>query len=286
MFKRDLIIQPQVADENITINIESSFSWNLPLSTNYYEADTTPFPKAITNLSINYQVGKIYGSYDKRVESKSEIIQQKPVKRFYGKPDVEIVLDDYIKLPVMQEVFFELVPGVRFRSKKSGYEMQVINPHTNIYYEESPLVMIDGVSINDLTLVANLDPEIVEKIDVVKTTYIIGDFKLYGIVNIMTREGNFKGLTLPDYAAKLSYRVIEPVGSFYSPDYSESEKKQSRIPDLRNTLYWDPSLKPDKDGKIRIEFWTSDIASDFIVNIQGFNGSGNPVSYKQVIKVE
>jgi len=284
--KRDLIIQPQLADDNITINIESSFSWNLPLSTSYYESVITPYSKAITNLSINYQVGKIYGSSDKRKEGKSELIQQKPVKRFYGKPEMEIMLDDYIKLPVMQEVFFELIPGVRFRSKKAGYEMRVINPHTNIYYEDPPLVMIDGVCINDLTLLANLDPEIVEKIDVVKTTYLIGDFKLYGIVNVITRTGNFKGLTLPDYAAKLSYRVIEPEVSFYSPDYSGSEKRLSRIPDLRNTLFWDPLLKPDKDGKVRIEFWTSDTASDFAVIIQGFDGTGKPVSYKQVIKVD
>jgi hypothetical protein len=286
MLKRDLIIQPQVADDNITINIESSFSWNLPLSTSYYESVTALLPKAITNLSINYQVGKIYGSNNKREEGKAVTIQQKAVKRFYGKPEVEIVLDDFIKLPVMQEVFFELIPGVRFRSKKSGYEIRVINPHTNIYYEDPPLVMIDGVCINDLTLLANLDPEIVEKIDVVKTTYLIGDFKLYGIVNVITRTGNFKGLTLPDYAAKLSYRVIEPEVSFYSPDYSGSEKKLSRIPDLRNTLFWDPLLKPDKDGKVRIEFWTSDTASDFAVIIQGFDGTGKPVSYKQVIKVD
>jgi hypothetical protein len=199
---------------------------------------------------------------------------------------VEIVLDDYIRLPVMQEVFFELIPGVKFRSKKSGYEMRIINPHNNIYYEESPLVMIDGVCIDDLTLLANIDPETVEKIDVVKTTYLVGNFKLYGIVNVITRAGNFKGLTLPDYAAKLTYRVIDPEVTFYSPDYSESAKKVSRIPDLRNTLFWNPSLKPGKDGKVRIGFWTSDVAADYVIKIQGIDASGRPVSYKQAIKVE
>jgi hypothetical protein len=285
-FKRDLIIQPQIADDNITINIESSFSWKFPLSVSYYESVTTPFPKAVTNLSINYQVSKIYGSSYIKVEGKPEIIQQKPVKRFYGKPEIELVLDDYIKLPVMQEVFYELIPGVRLRSKKSGYEMRIINPSDNIFYEDPPLVMIDGVNINDLTLLANLDPETVEKIDIVKTTYLVGNFKLYGIVNVITRKGNFKGLTLPDYAAKLSYRVIEPEVSFYSPDYSESGKSQSRTPDLRNTLFWNPSIKPDKEGKVRIEFWTSDVAADYIINIQGIDASGKPFSFKKVIHVE
>ena len=284
--KRDLIIQPQIADDNITINIESSFSWKLPLSTSYYETVNTPFPRTVTNLSINYQISKIYGSTHRKEEYKAEIIQPEPVKRFYGKPEMELVLDDYIKLPVMQEVFFELIPGVRFRSKKSGYEIRIINPSDNIFYEEPPLVMIDGVSINDLSLLANLDPETVEKIDVVKTTYLVGDFKLYGIVNVITRAGNFKGLTLPDYVAKLSYRVIDPEVSFYSPDYSDTEKRYSRFPDLRNTLYWNPSLKPYKDGKVRFEFWTSDISGDYIITIQGIGESGKPVSYIKEIKVE
>jgi hypothetical protein len=186
----------------------------------------------------------------------------------------------------MQEIFFELIPGAKLRSKKSGYEMRVLNPFNSIYYEELPLVMIDGVSISDMTIIADLDPETVERIDVVKTTYLIGSFKIYGIVNVITRTGNFKGITLPDYAARLSYRVVEPEVTFYSPDYTEPEKRQSRIPDLRTTLYWNPSVKPDKDGKVKIEFWTSDFASDYEVKLQGFSASGKPVSYKRLIRVE
>jgi hypothetical protein len=283
--KRNLIIQPQTADDNTTLDIESSYSWKHPLSRSYYEPVTAPFSREVRNMSINYQVGKIYRSSDKKT-GQPEVTQLQPVKRFYGKPEVELVIDDYIKLPVMEEVFYELVPGAKLRSRKSGYEMRIINPFDNLYYEQPPLVMIDGVSIHDLTLLANLDPETVEKIDVVKTTYLVGDFKLYGIVNVITRKGNFSGLTLPDYAAKLTYRVIDPVVTFDSPDYSEPGKKQSRTPDLRNTLYWKPSLKADKDGKVRIEFWTSDIASEYLIIMQGIDSSGKTVYINQLIKVE
>ena len=41
-------------------------------------------------------------------------------RRFYGIPEMEIFLDDYIRLPVMQEVFFELLPGIILRSGKIG----------------------------------------------------------------------------------------------------------------------------------------------------------------------
>jgi len=84
----------------------------------------------------------------------------------------------------------------------------------------------------------------------------------------------------------MQYRVVDPVNSFVSPDYSNKEKKESSIPDFRNTLYWNPSVKKNTDGKIRIEFWTSDYASDYLINIQGLTGDGKTISYKKVIKID
>jgi len=85
---------------------------------------------------------------------------------------------------------------------------------------------------------------------------------------------------------RIPYRVLDPVNSFVSPDYSTSDMKNSRIPDFRNTLYWNPSLKPDKTGKARVDFWTGDFVSDFEVNIQGISNDGKPVSVKKIIHVK
>jgi hypothetical protein len=97
----------------------------------------------------------------------------------------------------------------------------------------------------------------------------------------MTRAGDFSNITLPDYAVRLPYRITEPVNAFLSPDYSLQEKRQSRIPDFRNTLYWNSSVEPDKDGKASIGFWGSDIDSEYEISIQGFTGTGIPVSAKK-----
>jgi len=106
------------------------------------------------------------------------------------------------------------------------------------------------------------------------------------LVNVITRAGNFTNVTLPDYAVRLPYRVTESAGTFSSPDYSSAENKSSRIPDFRNTLYWNSSIKPDKEGKTRVEFWTSDFKSDYEINIQGFTGGGEFVSFKKVIRLK
>jgi hypothetical protein len=105
-------------------------------------------------------------------------------------------------------------------------------------------------------------------------------------VNVITRAGDFSNITLPDYAVRLPYRVTEPVNSFSSPDYVSHGKKQSHIPDFRNTLYWNPSVKTDKEGKAVVEFWTSDFKSDYEISIQGINGDGEPVAIRKIIKVQ
>ncbi len=274
---RNLIIQPEHANNNMILEIEPSFSWILPPSYCFKDTFTDSQVEVFSRLSFNYQAMKIYGlRFKKEVERKESSDLKK--RRFYGIPEMEVFLDDYIRLPVMQEVFFELLPGILLRSKKSGYDIKITNPLTGMFYDEPPLVMIDGVIINDMTVLADLNPEIVEKIEVVKTPYLIGSLVLHGIVNVITRSGNFSSIAMPDYAVELPYRVIDKTFIFTAPDYSDEQNRSGRTPDLRNTLYWNPSVKTNRDGTAEIEFWTSDLPGIYIINIQGISGTGEKVS--------
>jgi len=274
---RNLILQPENANSNMALEIEPSFSWILPESHSFKDALSDSQLYVFSVLSFNYQAAKIYGtSLRKEAVSQSDNTFKK--RRFYGIPEMEIFLDDYIRLPVMQEVFFELLPGIILRSKKTGYELKITNPLTGNFYVEPPLVMIDGVIINDLTVLADLNPEIVEKIEVVKTPYLIGELILHGIVNVITRSGDFSNLAMPDYAVVLPYRVIDKPWTFNPPDYSDDQNSKGRAPDLRNTLYWNPSLKSDIIGEAEIEFWTSDLPGKYSINVQGVSGTGEIIS--------
>lgn len=274
---RNLILQPEHANNNMTLEIEPSFSWILPASHSFTDNLTDSQLEVFSKLSFNYQAAKIYGT---RLRKEAETIENISLKkrRFYGIPEMEVLLDDYISLPSMQEVFFELLPGIILKSRKSGYDMQITNPLTGIYYNEPPLVMIDGVIINDLAVLADLNPETVEKIEVVKTPYLIGDLVLHGIVNVITRPGNFSGITMPDYAVILPYGVVDNPASISAPDYSDEQIRMNRTPDLRNTLYWNPSVKTGINGEAEIQFWTSDLPGTYIINIQGISGTGEKVS--------
>jgi hypothetical protein len=281
----DIIIQPELPEMNRTIKVESSFPENYFPSASRVTAGEQDFPDYITQMSINYQVRKIYsltsvGSNDIKPGT------YKQERRFYGKPDIELLMDSYIKLPVMQEVFFELLPGVFLKNKKSVYEVSIADPVDNNIYYKPPVLFIDGVVVNDPSYIANLDPELVERIDVMKEKYIVGDYLFYGLVNVITRKGDFSCVHLPDYAVRLKYRVADQTNQFTFPVYDTREKSEQRIPDFRNTLYWNPAIKTDQNGKFRAEFYTSDFTGEYAIIIQGISGDGAPFSYIKKVNLE
>ena len=280
----DIIIQPETVDKDFSVELISTFVAPGKPENIIVNASETAVPDYITRWGVNYQVNRIYGISNTKLTETPPVKLPEP-KRFYGKPDISILMDDYIKLPVMEEVFFELLPGVSLKTRKSRTEITLIGSNEYTTYSKPPVLMIDGVIISDAALIANLDPEIVEKIDVNKERYIVGDYIFYGLVNVITRAGDFSNVTLPDYAVRLKYRVFDPVLSFSSPDYSAGKTGPDKTPDFRNTLYWNPSVKPSREGNVSVEFWTSDLPGDYEINILGFSGDGKPVSIRKIITV-
>jgi hypothetical protein len=131
-----------------------------------------------------------------------------------------------------------------------------------------------------------MDPALVEKIDAIREIYIVGDFQFPGIVNVVTKSTDYKNMTIPVNAVRIPYAVAQPVASFNAPDYSTEDLKNGRIPDFRNTLYWNPSLQPDKNGKYMIEFWSSDFVSDYVIKVEGVTSDGKIISLTKTFSVK
>ena len=281
----DLVLMPDDESSMKKIILESGFAEQNALVQVASGTGEIQIPQYITDWSVNYQIKKIYGvsSYESQVENNFRTIT--PV-RFYGKPDIELIMADYVTLPKMEEVFYELLPHVSMKKRNSGYEILITDRINESRYESSPDLFLDGVKINDASIFENLDPSNVERIDVIKEKYFVGNYSFPGLINITTRSADFNTIQLPGYMIRLPYRVTEPVQSFFSPDYSSSDLKNSTIPDFRNTLYWNPSVKADSEGKVRIEFWTSDFVSEYEINVQGITSEGYVISERKTFRVE
>jgi hypothetical protein len=282
---KDLIFQPGNSTSDFNISIESPFSHIYPGREISGDSSGMKIPEYVSDWSAVNQVRKIYEINSSGGIREPGFPVSKPL-RFYGKPDEEIVLADYIKLPDMEEVFFEIVNYVSLKKKKSGYVFSMVDPVELKEYEEPPSIMIDGVIIDDPGKIAVIEPELVEKIDVVLNRYVVGDYIFNGIINVITKKGDGGIITLPEKAVRMPYRTVDKVWDFESPDYKSNESINQRLPDLRNTLYWNPSVAFDKEGKAEIKFWSGDIKSDYLINIQGITAGGKYVSAKKIIRIK
>ena len=63
---------------------------------------------------------------------------------------------------------------------------------------------------------------------------------------------------------------------FYKPVYDTQAKKQSRIPDIRKTIHWEPDLVLDSNGRATVTFYNADRYTKVICKIQGISEEGIP----------
>jgi len=190
---KDLVIMPDDVKIKKKIILESPFSDKYISTAVIDKTERESFPDIIEEWNVNYQTRKIYGIAEAGNALQPDIAHLRPV-RFYGEPDIELILADYISLPGMEEVFFELLPGVSLRKRASVFEILITNRINERTYQLSPYLFIDGVKITDAATIASLDPREVEKIDVVRDKYAIGTYLFPGIVNVVTRSADCRSI--------------------------------------------------------------------------------------------
>ena len=279
---RDLIIQSNNRDEKTKPVILSSFSDLYPVKDQIGHSESTISP-VVRQMGINFRATSIYRSFEPPGRTIHEKFSES-TSRFYSKPDIELKMEDYIKLPTMQEVFFEILPGVSLTHVKSGYKVTVMDIFDSRKYE-NPVLMVDGVIIKDPAKFAGVDPLLVEKIDVIKSRYIVGDYIFSGLINAITTKTDLGNITLSDNVTRLPYQTLEPVEKFNMPEYSIPEKKLNHIPDLRNTLYWNSLHLKLTGTKQSFGFYTSDFLADYVIIIQGVTKKGLFISTEKSIKI-
>ena len=62
---------------------------------------------------------------------------------------------------------------------------------------------------------------------------------------------------------------------FYSPNYDVKDNRHS-LEDKRTTLYWEPMMITDENGRAAVAFFTADLASRYRVVVEGITPDGYP----------
>ncbi|ASU36002.1 carboxypeptidase regulatory-like domain-containing protein [Mucilaginibacter xinganensis] len=139
-------------------------------------------------------------------------------------------------------------------------------------------VVIDGTFV-DPEVFADLRPDDIEGIEVVRGPHygaIYGSRMAGGGLIITTKTGrktnNYYRYApgVVTYMPKGFYKARE----FYSPQY-DNPKTNQKITGLRSTIYWNPNIITDKDGKASFSYFNADGKGTYRVVIEGIDADGN-----------
>jgi len=205
---------------------------------------------------------------------------------FFGKPEYSYDLDRYTRFSTMEEVLREYVTPITVAIRGSRLMMSIYNEKLRVIYPDFMLVLLDGVPLTDPNQIFQYDPYKVKKIEIVPRRYLYGANQYYGIASFETYTGQFDAVELDPAALLVDYEGIQLKREFYSPVYTNDDKGDPRVPDLRTTLLWIPDIDLAGDQSKTIKGSTSDFTGAFRVIFCGVTASGIPVQNEAVFNVK
>jgi hypothetical protein len=177
--------------------------------------------------------------------------------------------------------------------RPSAEQISTIEPTDKFSGREIGLI-IDGRKIRssseaDELLEGGILMEDVAKIEVIRTNQaLINTLRdpregYVGYVLLITKPSTARKRYYPSIA-NIMPKGFNKARKFYSPRYDVPEAE--RQPDLRTTIYWNPYLITDANGKSTFDFYNGDGPGTYRVVVEGINANGELGRQVYTYKVE
>jgi len=199
---------------------------------------------------------------------------------FYYEPDQTTVIMDYIDLPSLSMYFTEVPNGARLFKEKKKTKVRIYGEN-EVPLFLNPLIMIDFVAVNDIEPILNISPKSINRIEVVKQYYQLGDASFGGIINFITNNNDFGGFNFANSALMINYNFL----NFYKDFDNGYLIKESNTPDTRTTLYWCPNSDIN-EGEMQIKFRTSNVSTTYTLVVRGIEKSGKAFYFTEDFEVK
>lgn len=202
---------------------------------------------------------------------------------FYGKPDGFFVMDDFVKFRTVEELLREYIVDVGIRKSGNKSYPVIFDQKTQTRFKQAPLILVNGVPIFDFDRLMKLNPDDFSSIAVVSLKYVLGKHIFHGIVDVRLKK------PLENFAPGvrvINYDGFTPENTGALNAYSTPAARADRKPDFRNVLYWNPALNTDNNGNATINFFTSDLEGNYVVEVQAITADGAVSFNKSFIEVK
>jgi len=236
-------------------------------------------------------LGKVLENVTVRAKKLSPVdsIQKEYVSAFFQNSDQTLTIPENRNYINIWQFLNASVPGLNVNPFQTGgvtnvtfsrYEGMGLDDSDSRYVKfllnEIPVAteVIDALNPSDVALV---------KVYKGATAFTFGADA--GAISIYTKKGVSAGNAVYDKKFEKFTKIgFSYAREFYSPNYSIHPELNKTIEDNRPTLYWNPKIKPGKNGEYIIEFYNNDIAKTFRLIIQGIDKDGRLIHKEQLIK--
>ncbi|TAL67642.1 MAG: hypothetical protein EPN88_07425, partial [Bacteroidetes bacterium] len=230
-------------------------------------------------LSDTISIGEVNIISERHKDPQTIKIESSRLK--YGTPDAELIITDnmegYTNLPELMKGKFA---GVEVVGPRNGNYYIYFRGLSTINGDPNPLLLVDGnpVSLDELSWI---QISLIERIDILKltaSTTIYGLRGSCGVINLITKAGGMPAVNKPvDYSAKLRISGYNASRVFYSPQHLPDSNSDLN-PDLRSTLYWNPSINLESTKEVILNYYNGDKSSLIRIIAEGITTTGIPIT--------
>jgi hypothetical protein len=283
--RQDLFISARnAADDELEIRVDKDYAnHNTSLYTGPFILEPQERSLAL-EMMVNAQVKKAYAEKVRPVGL--PVNKDSSMRCFYGEPLKTVYIDDFIALPTLEEVFFELVPEINIGKRKEITYMVVTGHSRNNadLASYNPLILLDRIPVHNLQDLLEISPGKIQRIEIINDLYCKGSVIYGGVVSIFSRKSDLAGIKLPRNSYFFDFSGYYPRPG--EPEMIPGPSSSKRIPDFRNCLYWNPEVIIKPGNKASLEFYTSDNKGEFDVVVHGLTTEGEIIEKRCRFRVE
>ena len=258
--------------------LESTSGAHLEIESPFVDVPVSGVPKLrisqsmadrLRERSIAMQIEKMFDA--------DTLFEYLPVRDnlLFGGEGITYVLDDYTRLPLMEECIVEFITELRARRDAQGrrdLQVRLQDSWRTMYFSRgASLMMVDGVPVFDHETIYHYDPLLVETVNIYPYTYFIGARGYDGVVNFVTYKQNLPSVTFPD-----NVRIVDFQGASYPAAYT-CKGVGGDYPDYRQTVLWEPLVGARAGEEVSLDVVLPDYKGRFRVVVEGLSSSGEPL---------
>ena len=240
-----------------------------------------PIPEELkNNLLRNMDVVTFQKVFNQnRLLLSSALKKARDVYPYYGEASSTVDPQLFVDLPNFAEISREFLVGVKFRNYNNEPTIRVLNSATRKYFEESPLVLLDGIPVRDFNIIKDFGSTDIDRVDVCLNERFYGNLRFPGVVAIYSTKPDYAHIPESDQLVHLSLDTGLP-----SYSVEAGELLEPNVPDLRQVLYWNPFV--NKNQKLLIDFKTSSVNGLYKIVVRGRLKDGTLVSTEKQFEVK